>query len=134
MRENCTYSSEGGVTFKPSSLPLSRRSRVIRGLRITRQRCGVRWQGGKGLTPLWMNVPRYARKTEPQSHILPVKKPKRRSTGALQDALALSGACESRASFVESSELFRQQFFSSFFTTVHGLSWELGQERTTMVG
>jgi hypothetical protein len=23
MRENCTYSSEGGVTFKPSSLPLS---------------------------------------------------------------------------------------------------------------
>ena len=24
MRENCTYSSEGGVTFKPSSLPLSK--------------------------------------------------------------------------------------------------------------
>jgi hypothetical protein len=54
MRENCTYSSEGGVTFKPSSLPLSQRSRVIRGLRTARQRYGVRWQRGRGLTPLWM--------------------------------------------------------------------------------
>jgi hypothetical protein len=42
MRENCTYSSEGGVTFKPSSLPLSKRSRVIRNQRTARQRYGVR--------------------------------------------------------------------------------------------